>query len=281
MTRLGPARGPDDLAAAQRAVASTLGDFRPDAFLVLGSGLGEVVRQGERLAKVDFHRIDGLSTSHTEGHAGRLWAVRWTGQNVLVAQGRLHFYEGHDWDQVTFLVRLAARMGARRCVFTNMAGGIRRSFRPGELVLIDDHLNLIGSKPAWTGALGCLPRDTYPAWLKDLATQAAAEIGLALPRGIYAAVRGPNYETPAEVRALELLGIDLVGMSTVGEVQVARCLGMECLALSCVANHAAGIARAPIRHEDVLMAARGAQAKLGQWLTRFFERLPHPEPRIP
>jgi purine-nucleoside phosphorylase len=272
-----PATG--TVAEALAEVRAIAGDFTPQVAVTLGSGLGTVADAIETRCTIPYERIPGLAAPGVAGHAGRLLLGRWSDRAVAVFQGRLHYYEGHGWDPVTLPVRLAARLGARIAVFTNMSGAVNRCLTPGSLAIVDDHINCMGSNPL-VGMTIDDPSNPFPDMqeaysprLRRLLDEVAALLGIAIGHGVYAAVTGPNYETPAEVRALATLGADLVGMSTVGEVLVARWLGLECCAISCVANLAAGMQSEPIAHADVLRTAQAGARQLANLLTAFLRQV--------
>jgi purine-nucleoside phosphorylase len=232
--------------------------LRPRIAVILGSGLGAFAEDLAAVTRMDFARIPGFPPSTVEGHAGRLVVGRAGAIPVAALAGRLHYYEGYSMDEVTFPVHVLGRMGIRALVITNAAGGISSDYRRGALVLIRDHINLQGTNPlighndARFGLRFPDMTHAYSERLRRIAGDEAARQGMKLPEGIYAAVTGPSFETPAEIRALRLLGADLVGMSTVPEVIVARQMGLEVLGISCVTNLAAGILDQPITHEEVL-----------------------------
>jgi purine-nucleoside phosphorylase len=261
-----------DVPAAARALQDRIGTQPPDAALVLGSGLSALVEAIEDAVAVPFADL-GLPGAGVAGHLGRWVAGGLEGRRVLVQAGRYHVYEGHPLDVVCAPVRIAAALGVRTLILTNAAGGIRRSWGPGTLVRLTDHLNLMGrgaSAPARGGA-GGMP---YDAELGALAERCAGELGVALERGVYAALTGPSYETPAEIRALERLGADVVGMSTVPEVIAARALGVRCLGISLVTNPAAGIAPHPLDHAEVMEIGRRTAGTLEALLRRIVRELP-------
>jgi len=255
----GPAHG-DLFSRAERAARFILARtrLRPRVAVVLGSGLGAFAGELAGATRVDYARIPGFPVSTVEGHAGRIVISRTSGVPVAALEGRLHFYEGYSMDEVTFPVRVLARMGIRALVITNAAGGISPDYRQGALVLIRDHLNLQGTNPLIghnDPRFGLRFPDmthAYSERLRRIAREEGKRQGLVLPEGVYAAVTGPSFETPSEIRALRTLGADLVGMSTVPEVIVARQVGLEILGISCVTNLAAGILDQPITHEEVL-----------------------------
>ena len=268
------------VAAAVAAVRPLLPDgFAPRVALTLGSGLRDVADRMEVAAAIAFADIPGLGTTAVEGHAGRLLAGRWAGVAVLLWQGRLHHYEGHSWPAVTLPVRLSHALGCEIAVMTNASGGVRADLPAGALVAIRDHINLTGANPL----VGVLPpspgrrffdmTDAYDPDLRRLLHETAAAQGVALAEGVYLAVTGPNFETPAEVVAFRSLGADVVGMSTVGEVIVARQLGLRCVGVSCVANPAAGVVAGAIDHQDVLAVGAAAAARLAPLLEGFLARL--------
>lgn len=265
----------DALAAMEREA----GEFRPEVMVTLGSGLGEVAGAADIYQEIPYGRLPGFVDPTVVGHPGKILLGHWGGRRVVVFQGRLHFYEGRPWEQITLPVRLAIRMGATTGIFTNMSGAINARLRPGSLVVIDDHMNFMGSNPL-VGVTANDPEQMFPdmgqaysARLRVLMDRAAGVLGESVAHGVYVGVSGPNYETPAEVRAYGLLGADVVGMSTVGEVIVARQAGMECCGISCVANMAAGITGRPIHHEEVLQTARSASLRLGRLIDSFLRIL--------
>jgi purine-nucleoside phosphorylase len=257
----------EELAAAVDAVRPRLGAFRPDVALVLGSGLGDLAVEIESPISMSFDELPGLGGERVVGHAGWLVAGTLCGASVVAFAGRHHLYEGHAPSGVVLPVRLASALGAQRLLVTNAAGGVRRTFTPGTLMLIRDHLNLAFRSPL-AGAV--LPGEErfpdmsapYDAGLSAAMRQAAATVGVRLEEGVYALGLGPAYETPAEVRMLERLGADAVGMSTVPEVIVAVARGMRVCGVSCITNAAAGYA-APLSHRDVLEVTGRVREEFG------------------
>jgi purine-nucleoside phosphorylase len=257
----------DEFARATRAAKFVLAKtkLRPRVAIVLGSGLGDFAEQLEDAARVPYAKIPGFPRSSVPGHAGRLVVGQSGDVPVAAMQGRVHFYEGYSAREVVFPVRVLARMGLRAVVFTNAAGGIDPAYGQGALVALRDHINLQGTSPligANDERFGPRFPDMTEAYTKSFraaAIEAAKRLGFTLHEGVYAAMHGPNYETPAEIRALRTLGADLVGMSTVPEVIAARQMGIKVLAISCVTNMAAGILDRPIDHEEVLRV--GQQVK--------------------
>jgi purine-nucleoside phosphorylase len=256
----------------------------PKIAIVLGTGLGGFADQLNNHVAIPYGEIPHFPRSTVEGHSGRLVLGTLAGIAVAVMQGRVHAYEGYTPQQVIFPTRVLALLGVRTLIVTNAAGGIRRDFAPGQLVLISDHINFTGQNPL---AGPNEPRfgerffdmsDAYTARLRALARQAAAAQGTTLAEGVYLGLIGPSFETPAEIRALRSLGADLVGMSTVWEVIAACHLGLEVLGFSCVTNMAAGVLDDPIDHTEVLEIGARAQQQLGRLLAgvvpRIAEQLP-------
>jgi purine-nucleoside phosphorylase len=217
--------------------------------------------------------------STVAGHAGRLAIGDVAGRRVAVLAGRAHFYEGHDLSTVVFATRVMGRLGIRQIILTNAAGGINTAFSAGALMIIDDHINLLGSNPL-VGAnderFG--PRfpdmsEVYSARLRRIAAAAGQARGVALSHGIYLAAHGPSYETPAEIRFFRLIGADAVGMSTVPEAIAARHMGMEVLGISCITNMAAGVLPRPLVHDEVMETARRVRGPFAALLEGIVERL--------
>lgn len=249
--------------------------LEPRSAVVLGSGLGAFADELADAVAIPYRSIPGWPASTAVGHAGKLVFGRLDGVPVAVMAGRSHLYEGYTPTQVTMGVRVLRALGVDTMVFTNAAGGINLNYKPGSLVLITDHINLQGSNPLSgpnDDTIG--PRfldlsEAYPAALRHTAQLVAAELGIPLSEGIYAALTGPTYETPAEIRYLRTIGADLVGMSTVPEVIAANYLQMRVLAISCVTNMAAGILPQKINHEEVLETG----LKVRDTLVRFLKAL--------
>jgi purine-nucleoside phosphorylase len=246
------------------------------AAFVLGSGLGPVVRRLTNPASVPFAEVPGLPATAVVGHTGRLTLGSWAGHHVLVFEGRIHFYEGHSWDEVTIPVRTAHALGAPILVLTNAAGGIKERLTPGSLMAIRDHIEWTRAN-CWRlpgpGALGPARPSPYTADLVQNLKQAAHDSGVELHEGVYAMVTGPCYETPAEIRALRAWGADAVGMSTAREIQAGHDLGMACAAISCITNAAAGLGSGTLNHEEVLATAAAQADRLAELLGRFLALL--------
>jgi purine-nucleoside phosphorylase len=251
----------------------------PKVAVVLGSGLGAFADELSARTEIPYCDIPHWPQSTAIGHAGKLVFGRLGELPAAVMAGRVHLYEGYSPQQVVFGVRVLARLGVRSFVFTNAAGGINASYGRGRLVLISDHINLQGFNPLVgpnDEALG--PRfpdmtEAYPAGLRKLAKQVAGELGITLDEGVYAAMLGPSYETPAEIRHLRAIGADLVGMSTVPEVIAANHMGARVLAISCVTNMAAGILPRKITHAEVLETGEMVRGTLVALLKALLPRI--------
>lgn len=251
----------------------------PDVAIVLGSGLGGVADRLHTPVVVPYDALPGWPRPGVAGHAGRLVTGDLAGRRVLVLSGRVHLYEGRSPDEVTFATRVLAHAGVRCLILTNAAGGINAAFRPGTLMVIDDHINLMGANPlmgpndARFGSRFPDMSEVYSRRLRAIADEASRTCGVPVAHGVYIAVSGPSYETPAEIRAFRTLGADAVGMSTVPEAIVARHMEVEVLAISCIANAAAGMEAVTLSEQDVLDAATRAQESFGQLLEAIVVRL--------
>jgi len=251
-----------------------LSRLRPTLALVLGSGFNHALGELDVDAEISYAQLAGFPKPGVAGHEGKLLIGRFGGTPVLVLSGRAHFYEGHPMERVTFAVRVLAAYGIRDLLLTNAAGGINRKFRVGDFMVLTDHINFMGVNPLRGEAIPGLPQ------FVDLTRVYDPELGARLlragrgrrpkvHRGVYLAVSGPTYETPAEVRAYARLGADAVGMSTVPEAIVARQCGLRVAALSCITNRAAGISRSPLSHEEVLETAEQVKTLAAHLLKNF------------
>jgi purine-nucleoside phosphorylase len=262
-----------DVAAAARLLRDRIGGERPEVVLVLGSGLSGLAEAVAEPVSVPFADVPGLPAPGVAGHVGRWVAGSLEGRRVLVQAGRYHVYEGHAVDLVRAPVRIAGALGAGALIVTNAAGAVRRDLEPGTLVRLTGLLDLtegLSNAPAEVaeGDWICNPG------LGKVAEGCARELGIRLDRGVYAALTGPSYETPAEIRALDRLGAHVVGMSTAPELAVAHELGLRCLAISLVTNQAAGIAPHPLDHAEVLETGRRSAATLERLLRCVVRKLP-------
>lgn len=267
------------VAAVERALPP---EARPTVGLVLGSGLGAFADGLAERAAVPFAAIPGFPPSTIVGHAGNVVYGRTGGVALLALQGRIHGYEGHDLARVAFPVRVLILCGCTTIIITNAAGGVDASLKPGEIVILADHLNLMGGSPLRgpnDERIGPRFPDmtrAYDPALRALAAAAGRDVGLTLREGVYAGLPGPQYETPAEVRMLRALGADLAGMSTVPEVIAAAHMGARVLGLSCCTNLAAGVTGEPLSHAEVTETAARVRGQFTALLQRILERLAEP-----
>jgi len=257
--------------AAVRAIRRRVRRF-PTVAIVLGSGLGEVLKDGGKV--IPYTSIPHFPRSKVPGHAGVLEVGE-----VAVFRGRSHYYEGHSMADVVRPIRVLARLGVEIVVLTNAAGAANPAFRPGELMRIDDHINMMSGNPLRGENLEFLGTrfpdmtTTYDRQLRRLAMAASKAVRVPLRSGVYAAVGGPSYETPAEIRMLRRLGADVVGMSTVPEAIAARHAGMRVAAFSCITNLAAGLSRRALSHEEVIQTTKKASGALDRFLGEFLRRI--------
>jgi purine-nucleoside phosphorylase len=234
----------------------------PEIAIVLGSGLGDFANSLADATHMPYGELPHWPASKVIGHEGKLVVGTVKGRTIAALAGRSHLYEGHDIRTVTFAVRVLGVLGVRTLILTNAAGGVNTGFSQGALMVIDDHVNLMGANPlAGPNDERFGPRfpdmtEVYSLRLRRIADQAGRGLGLQLPHGVYGALLGPSYETPAEIRYLRTIGIDVVGMSTVPEALVARHMGREVLGISCITNMAAGVLPQPLDHAEVMETAR-------------------------
>ena len=273
----------NDLYSRAEAAARMIGSrmkAQPQVALVLGSGLGGFADEFENAVRIPYQEIPGFAASTAQGHAGRLVIGDVEGIPVVGMQGRFHYYEGYTLEEVTFPIRVFKLLGIQNLILTNAAGGIDVRLSQGALMVISDHLNLMGVNPLRglnDERFG--PRfpdmsEVYSRALQELVVDEAKELGVTVRRGIYAALSGPSYETPAEIHMLRSYEADAVGMSTVPEAIVARHMGMNVLGISCITNMAAGISEQPINHEEVIETGEQVRATLTQLLRRVISRIP-------
>ncbi len=232
--------------------------LQPRLGLILGSGLGDVVEAIDVETVIPYGEIPGAKASTVLGHSGRMIFGHTGALPVVVMQGRVHFYEGYEMDEVMFLSRIIGRLGIKALVVTNAAGGVNTSYKAGDLMLISDHINFMGLNPLRgpnVEELGVRFPDmseAYPESLRTKAKEVAAAQGLTLQEGVYLALSGPTYETPAEIRAIRILGADAVGMSTVPEVIAMSHMDIPVLGISCITNMAAGVFKQKLTHQEVM-----------------------------
>ncbi len=256
-----------DYAHSAAVLRERLGDFRPEVLMILGSGLGALADEVENPIKVPYEEVPHCKVSTAPGHAGQFVFGMLAGKPVAVMQGRIHQYEGYSFHEVSFSVRVMRLLGASRLIVTNAAGGVNMAFAAGELMLITDHIKLFPDTPLRGENIAefgpRFPDATflYTPHLQELARRKAKELGQKLQEGVYMYFPGPQYETPAEVRAARILGADAVGMSTVPEVLTAAHCGMEVLGITLISNLGAGILPQALSEEEVLTAAAAARER--------------------
>jgi len=247
--------------------------LQPEVGVILGSGLGEYAESLEEKTIIPYGEIPYFKKSSVKGHAGRLVVGKVQGRPTAVMQGRYHFYEGHDITEVVFPVRVLCGMGIGQLLLTNASGGINAMLEPGDLMIIRDHINGMGVNPLMGenhDQLG--PRfpdmsEVYDKELSDIIAAQMQNVGLAVKRGVYLALTGPSYETPAEIKMFDRWGADAVGMSTVPEAIVARHMGVKVAGISCVCNLAAGISKHPLSHKEVTETADRVKEPFKKLLT--------------
>ena len=264
--------------AATAAILSRSTLLRPKLALVLGSGFQPVADRVRVAAEIPYDRLPGFAPVSVAGHSGKLIVGHLSDTPVVILSGRAHYYEGHSMTRVTFPVRVLAAFGVRDLLLTNAAGGINRRFHAGDFMRVTDHINFMGANPL----RGATPpdgerfvdlTDTYAPSLGKLLVRAAKAVRVKLRSGVYLAVSGPSYETPAEIRALRAMGADAVGMSTAVEAEAAVALGLTVVGVSCVTNKAAGLAAGTLSHHDVEAVAKRAVGRLGDTLSAVLTRV--------
>ena len=259
----------DHVMEALQYIRAAAGDFQPRTAVVLGSGLGNVADKMENPQVVETRNIPHWPQSTAPGHAGQLVLGSMEGRSVVLLKGRVHYYEGYSMREVTFSTRVLGMWGVKQYIGTNASGGVDLYLRPGDIVLVHDHINYMGdnpligpTEPRWNVRFPDMTH-AYSSRLTALCERVASSAGIQVSRGIYIAFSGPSYETPAEVRMARTLGASVVGMSTVPEVIVASAMGMETAVLSCVANQGAGIGGETLTEEEVLSAMKAASSRMG------------------
>ncbi|HTJ23999.1 MAG TPA: purine-nucleoside phosphorylase [Gemmatimonadaceae bacterium] len=270
--------GATEARAAADVIRSRAGGLTPTIAIILGSGLGQLAHEIEARARIPYREVPGFPPATVAGHAGELIVGTLCDKPVIAFAGRFHAYEGHDVRLAAFPPRVAHALGAKTLIVSNAAGGINRLWQPGELMLIRDHINLMFRNPLFGQAEDGDLRfpdmsEPYDSATASIARTVAAEQGILLREGVYAALLGPAYETPAEVRMLEFLGADAVGMSTVPEVIVARAIGMRVLGISCITNLACGLTATPITHDEVLETTARAATRFASLVRGVVARL--------
>jgi purine-nucleoside phosphorylase len=257
----------------------TASSFQPTIGLILGSGLNSIVADFSEAIHIPFERIPHFPPSTVEGHHGEIVFGKLEGVPVIALSGRYHFYEGYQLDVVTFPVRVMRQLGVETLVLTNACGAVNLKFQPGDLMLITDHINLVGLDPLIGPNLKEFgPRfpdatEIYSKKLRAVATQSAASLGFSLQEGVYAWWSGPSYETPAEIRMIRILGGDAIGMSTVPEALVANHMGMRILGISCLTNMASGILDQKLSHQEVLDVAKRVNSRFSALVRDIVKRI--------
>ncbi len=234
--------------------------LKPEIGIILGSGLGSLADEIEGV-RIPYKDIPHFPVSKVPGHKGNLVMGELEGKKIVAMQGRCHFYEGHSLDEITYPVRVMKELGAAILLVTNAGGGINRNFRPGDLMIVTDHINLMGVNPLRGRKEFIDMTFTYNKELIELTEKIASNQEIEIKKGVYIAVPGPSYETPSEIKAFEKLGADVVGMSTVPEVIVAKSLGMRVLGISCITNMAAGILKKSLSHKEVIETTKKVEEK--------------------
>ncbi|MDA0578003.1 MAG: purine-nucleoside phosphorylase [Verrucomicrobia bacterium] len=269
----------DILKAGAAHVRKGLPQARPRWAIILGSGWGVVAEAFKASATIPYAEIPGYGETQVAGHAGRLILAQHQGTDLLIFQGRRHWYEGAGWEPVAMPIAIARSLGISTIVLTNAAGGIRSDLHPGDIMVIDDHINALGASPLigphdpfWGPRFPDMST-VYRRPLRQLLDRAARQLDHPVAHGVYLASSGPAYETPAEIRAFERLGADAVGMSTVPEAILANAAGMQVVGLSCITNFAAGVMDTPLSHSEVIEETQRAQAPMRRLITTFFDLL--------
>jgi purine-nucleoside phosphorylase len=258
---------------AVSAIKKSLGIKSADLAIVLGSGWSDLIKELNTTKSVSYARIPGMGKTSVKGHAGKLHLLKQGGNNILIFQGRRHFYEGSGWDPVLMPVYISARLGVHTMMLTNAAGGINPKLKPGSLMLITDHINMMGTNPLIGPHISELgPRFPDQAAIYDrklgaLLRSCARKEKAALTAGVYMAVTGPTYETPAEINAFKRLGADAIGMSTAPEASVASAAGIRVCAISCIANSASG--STAVTHKEVLDNTKNVMPTMTRIIRQF------------
>ncbi len=244
-----------------------------DVGIVLGSGLGSLVEEFRDVRRIGFGEIPNFPVSSVAGHTGEIVAGSFAGVNLLALSGRIHFYEGYPMRQVVFPVKVLAELGVETLIVTNAAGGVNESYTPGDIIIIKDHINMMGDNPLRGAPDFVDMADAYAKELRELARDAAITLGMKPLSGVYIGISGPAYETPAEIRAFRAMGADLVGMSTVPEVIQANSLGLKVLGLSMVTNMASGITGDSLTHGEVLDTTKKTAEKYKSLVSEIIVRI--------
>lgn len=239
----------------------------PEIGIILGSGLGNLAEEIKNKITLPYEKIPNFPATTVSGHQGQLIIGELEGKHVIVMQGRFHFYEGYSIEEVVYPVRVMGQLGVKNLIISNAAGGINLDFNPGDLMVIEDHINLLGQNPLRGPNLDQYGdrfpdmSEAYPLKLRELAFSTAKELAIDVKKGVYASISGPSYETPAEIKYLRIIGADAVGMSTVPEAIIANHMGINVLGISCITNMAAGILQTKLNHAEVVETAERVKDK--------------------
>lgn len=263
---------------AVKYIQEQIKDFKPQIGIILGSGLGDFADEHCSMV-IPYKDIPEFENSNVKGHKGQLVFAEINGKNVVMMQGRYHFYEGHSMKTVTYPVKVMRKLGVETLIITNAAGAVDGSFIPGELMFITDHINFMGTNPLIglnDDSLGTRFPDMSEVYSKDLidmAEDTAEALSVEYQKGVYVATTGPSYESPAEIRMFRMLGADAVGMSTVPEAIVAKWAGMNVLGISCLTNYAAGISDSPLNHQEVIETANRVKENFKKLLAELIKKI--------
>ena len=262
------------LDSAVKFIEEKIGDFKPEIGIILGSGLGDLADEFCKIS-IPYSEIPGFETSTISGHKSRLVFAEINGKSVVMMQGRFHFYEGHPIQKVVFPVKVMKKIGVKTLIVTNAAGGVNADFKPADLMIITDHINhmgvnpLIGPNDASMGERFPDMSEVYSQEYVELAEKAGKKLGIDLQKGVYIALTGPSYETPAEVKMARILGADAVGMSTVCEVIAARHCGLKVVAMSLITNLACGMENKELNHKEVQEMGANITPKISKLIKSF------------
>jgi len=267
-----------DVKETKDFLESKLSGFKPDLALIVGSGLGGIAKDIVKPTVISYTELPHFPRPTVAGHAGQMILGEMAGKKLMVLSGRFHYYEGRTPAEIVYPVHVVDALNIKVLIVTNAAGGINPQFNPGDLMIIEDHINLMGVNPLLgmtdNGVVKFVDMSqAYSTRLREKLDNAAVKSQITVRRGVYLATTGPNYETPAEVKAFAWIGADAVGMSTVPEVIIARYHNIEVAGISCITNLAAGITNKKLSHEEVLAVGAATQDRLGKWLTTFIETL--------
>ena len=253
-------------------------DFQPEIGIILGSGLGDFADEFESII-IPYNDIPGFEKSNVQGHKGQLVFAQINGKKVVMMQGRYHFYEGYSMQTVTFPVKVMKKLGVKTLIITNAAGAVTTEFTPGDLMLITDHINFMGTNPLIgknDETLGTRFPDMSEVYSKELiqkAEEIAQKLNINYQKGVYAATTGPSYETPSEVKMFRMLGANAVGMSTAPEAIVANYCGLKVLGISCLTNYAAGVSETPLNHQEVIDTANRVKESFKNLLSEILKSI--------